>query len=41
MNAHRLICGDASKPQVLAKLVGDESAQRVFTDPPYNVKIEG
>ena len=41
MNAHRLICGDARKPQVLAKLVGDASAQMVFTDPPYNVKIEG
>ena len=38
---HRLICGDATDPAVYAGLLGGERAQMVFTDPPYNVPIEG
>jgi DNA methylase len=38
---HRLICGDATDPAVYAGLLGDERAQMVFTDPPYNVPIDG
>ena len=38
---HRLICGDATKSETYARLLAGERAQMVFTDPPYNVKIDG
>lgn len=38
---HRLICGDALDPDIYARLLDDQRAQLVFTDPPYNVPIEG
>mgnify|MGYP001302920808 FL=1 len=38
---HRLICGDSLDPETYARLLDGEKAQLVFTDPPYNVKIEG
>jgi len=34
---HRVICGDATDADVYATLLGDEIADMVFTDPPYNV----
>ena len=39
--AHRLICGDVRDPAVLATLMAGEQARLVFTDPPYNVPIDG
>ena len=41
LGAHRLICGDARDPKALAKLLGDEEVDLVFTDPPYNVAVDG
>ena len=38
---HRLVCGDAQVAADFALLLGDERADLVFTDPPYNVKING
>jgi hypothetical protein len=38
---HRLLCGDATKAESLATLMSREQAQMVFTDPPYNVPIDG
>jgi ParB-like chromosome segregation protein Spo0J len=38
---HRLICGDATKPETYAALMGNARAQMVFADPPYNVAIDG
>ena len=38
---HRLICGDAIDPEAYARLMDGAEAQMVFTDPPYNVPIEG
>lgn len=38
---HRLICGDATAPETYGRLLAGETAQLVFTDPPYNVKIDG
>ena len=38
---HRLICGDATKADTYARLLEGARAQMIFTDPPYNVKIEG
>ncbi len=41
LGRHTLICGDARDPAVYTALMGDERAHAVFTDPPYNVKIDG
>ncbi len=41
LGRHRLICGDARDPQDYARLLGDERVDLVFTDPPYNVPIDG
>ena len=34
---HRLICGDATKPETYDHLLIADKARMVFTDPPYNV----
>ena len=41
LGAHRLICVDAMDPMVVATLMEGKKAQMVFTDPPYNVPVEG
>lgn len=38
---HRIICGDSLEPSVYATLMGTDKAACCFTDPPYNVKIQG
>ena len=38
---HRLVCGDARETQDYALLVGNEPVGMIFTDPPYNVPIDG
>ena len=38
---HRVICGDATDPEAVAALHERRAAQMVFTDPPYNVPIDG
>jgi DNA modification methylase len=42
LGAHRMICGDATDPAVLARLMGgDPPARLILTDEPYNVPIAG
>ena len=41
LGRHRLICGDARQPADYARLLGEEKVDLVFTDPPYNVPIDG
>jgi DNA modification methylase len=41
LGRHRVLCGDALDPAACAALMGKESAAMVFTDPPYNVPIDG
>lgn len=37
LGKHRLICGDSTEPEVLQILMGDQKADLLLTDPPYNV----
>ena len=41
LGRHRLVCGDARAPEDYASLLAGETADLLFTDPPYNVPIDG
>ena len=41
LGRHKLLCGDAREETDHRVLLGDDRAAAVFTDPPYNVKIDG
>lgn len=41
LGRHRIVCGDARNPALLHRLMPDERADMVFTDPPYNVPVQG
>ena len=41
LGSHLLLCGNALEDGSYAKLMDDQRAQMVFTDPPYNVKNDG
>ena len=41
LGAHRALCGDATKGRDVERLMNGDSADLVFTDPPYNVDYEG
>ena len=41
LGRHRHICGGSLSPEVVTRLMARETAQMVFTDPPYNVAIDG
>lgn len=41
LGRHRLLCGDTRSPADLNGLMSGELADLVFTDPPYNVAIDG
>ncbi|MBP3954834.1 ParB N-terminal domain-containing protein [Gemmata sp. G18] len=41
LGRHRLLCGDATKPEDLARLLPDGPADTLLTDPPYNVAYSG
>lgn len=38
---HRLLCGNALEESSYAAVMGEERARMVFSDPPYNVKVDG
>lgn len=41
LGSHRLLCGDARSPEDVSRLAGGDPIDLIFTDPPYNVPIEG
>lgn len=41
LGEHYLLCGDSLKTESFKKLMQGQKADMVFTDPPYNVKIDG
>ena len=41
LGAHRVYCGNALESDSFMKLMGDQKAAMVFSDPPYNVPIDG
>ncbi len=41
LGRHRLLCGDATNPSDVDRLIAGQQADLVFADPPYNVDYEG
>jgi len=41
LGKHRIICGNALEKDIYSSLLQDQKASMVFTDPPYNVKVDG
>jgi DNA modification methylase len=41
LGRHRLMCGDTQRLADITKLMDGDTADLLFTDPPYNVKIDG
>jgi DNA modification methylase len=41
LGKHILVCGDSTDAATYKLLMDEEKAEFVFTDPPYNVKIDG
>jgi hypothetical protein len=40
LGEHRLICGDSTKPETLQKLLVNEQASMIFSDPIYNISVD-
>ena len=41
LGKHVLVCGDSTETATYRLLMADERAEFIFTDPPYNVRIDG
>lgn len=41
LGAHRILCGDALLAESYSRVLGGDEPRMVFTDPPYNVPVQG
>jgi DNA modification methylase len=41
LDQHKLLCGDARDPRAYDRLMESDIARMIFTDPPYNVAVNG
>jgi len=41
LGPHQLLCADCREPAKLVQLMANRRARMIFTDPPYNVRIDG
>lgn len=39
LGPHRMLCGSATQPDLVAKLMGEDRAHLIYTDPPYGVSL--
>jgi len=40
LGTHSLLCGDATDPESVKRLVGAERISMIYTDPPYNISLD-
>jgi len=40
LGPHRVICGDCTQPQVVARLLGERKPRLMVTDPPYGIELD-
>lgn len=41
LGKHRIICGDSLKKETYERLLEGKKSNMIFSDPPYNVKVDG
>jgi DNA modification methylase len=40
LGPHRVLCGDATKPEAVARLLGERQPALMVTDPPYGISLD-
>jgi hypothetical protein len=40
LGPHRVLCGDATSPEAVTRLLGERRPQLMVTDPPYGIELD-
>jgi hypothetical protein len=40
LGAHRVLCGDSTSPEAVARLLGERKPRLMVTDPPYGIELD-